>query len=119
MPPLHADTSRIVDRFVAHAVQSGLVWVLDECGRMAVCASHETSQFAAPVFSERAYAVQGARFWEDAFPVVSVSLARFTSIILPYHSSVGNRIGPDWDAQMAGFEICPDGLRDQLIAMGA
>ena len=49
---------------------------------------------------------------------IDTPLARFVSIILPYHSSVGNRIGPDWDASMAGIEICPAMLRDRLIAVG-
>ena len=104
------------ERFVARAVESETVWGINIGTGFASCNSQESPSLDVIMFwSDRAYA---ARSQKSEFPdaeVDSIKLFDFLFRWLPGMQNDGVMAGTNWTADLAGLEIAPDQLQQQLF----
>src|SRR5262245_49631751 len=103
-------------RFVARVVAAEAVWMLDTGSGAACCESNEEQ--AAPVlmfWSDRAYAERARKGEFEDCSVESCSLFDFLFRWLPGMADDGALVGTNWNEDLAGTEIEPLALQDEII----
>jgi hypothetical protein len=108
------------ERFVSRVAESEVVWALQAPTGFAVCPSNDDEARHVLMFwSDRGYA---SRVKQNHFPEyepVEVSLFDFLFRWLSGMEGDGVLAGTNWNGDLAGSEIEPGKLRDQLLdAMG-
>ena len=114
---LQTDSAKAVDVFVERVAAQGTFWLLDDQDYIAFADSNNTPDtLVYPLFSDGALARRGNASWGNAFVPEEVPLAVLLERILPVWIEHGDKVGPNWDAHMAGAEVDPDALRARILA---
>jgi hypothetical protein len=117
---LSADSQAALERFVARVREGRTVWLLRGKDGIRVSGSNEdgdddgidTTVF--PVWSDRAYARRcAAGEWRDSEPF-PVTIEDFMQAWLPGMDGNGERVGPNWNADLVGKEVMPLELLEML-----
>ena len=108
------------ERFVSRVAESEVVWGLQAPIGMAVCPSNDDEERQVLMFwSDRGYA---SRVKQNHFPEyepVEIGLFDFLFRWLSGMEGDGVLAGTNWNGDLAGREIAPGELKDQLLdAMG-
>lgn len=107
------------DRFVSRVAASEVVWVLEAPSGCAVCPSNDEERHVLMFWSDRGYA---SRVKQNHFPdyePVEISLFDFLFRWLSGMEGDAMLAGTNWNGDLAGLEVEPGELRDQLLdAMG-
>ena len=116
--PHDVDTLRANrDRFVKRVAETEVVWALQSSDGLASCPSHADEVREVQLFwSDRADA---ARVQQNAFPEYDpVELTLFDFLFRWLAGMERDRVlaGPNWNGDLAGLEVAPADLRDQLLA---
>jgi hypothetical protein len=104
------------DRFVRDVRATGLVWGLSTERGWAVCESAEYEEAEVyPFWSDEAGAkIHCTDEWADYVPT-KLALDRFLDTWLPGMSEDGVLVGTNWDAELAGMEVEPEILAQELL----
>src|SRR5262245_50384918 len=111
---LRADSQKALERFVRRVAEAQLVWALHGPTGVIPCESQDGDSDVLPFWSDAAY----ARRAQADFPeteVISIPLFDFLFRWLPGMKDDGVLAGPNWSAQLAGLELDPDELQQQLF----
>jgi hypothetical protein len=107
------------ERFVHDVVASGAVWGLKSERGWAVCESTEYEDTDVyPFWSTKAEArVHCTDEWARYEPA-RLELASFIATWLAGMSEDGVLVGTNWDADLAGLEVEPEDLAEELLGAG-
>jgi hypothetical protein len=108
------------ERFVSRVVESEVVWGLQAPTGLAVCPSNDQEERQVLMFwSDRGYASRAKQNHFPEYEPVEISLFDFLFRWLSGMLRDGVLAGTNWNGDLAGREIEPGQLRDQLLdAMG-
>ena len=108
------------DRFVSRVAQSEVVWGLQAPSGFAVCPSNDDEDRQVLMFwSDRGYASQVKQSHFPEYEPFEITLFDFLFRWLPGMEGDHVLAGTNWNGDLAGHEIPPDDLREQLLnAMG-
>lgn len=107
------------ERFVSRVAESEVVWGLQALGGFAVCPSNDEERQVLMFWSDRGYAARVKRNHFPEYEPVEISLFDFLFRWLSGMEGDGVLAGTNWNGDLAGHEIDPGELRDQLLdAMG-
>jgi hypothetical protein len=104
------------DRFVFRVAESEVVWGLQTPSAFAVCPSNDEERHVLMFWSDRGYA---SRVKQNHFPEyepVEISLFDFLFRWLSGMEGDSVLAGTNWNGDLAGREVEPGELRDQLLA---
>ncbi|MDB5802908.1 MAG: hypothetical protein JWN73_230 [Betaproteobacteria bacterium] len=122
---LAADSQAALERFVSRVREGRTVWLLRGDDGIRICGSNESEEedgeadeddgiTVFPVWSDRAYAKRCAQGdWRDSEPF-PVTIEDFISSWLPGMHGNGERVGPNWNADLIGKEVMPLDLLEML-----
>lgn len=108
------------ERFVSRVAESEVVWALQAPTGIAVCPSNDDEERQVLMFwSDRGYASRVKQNHFAEYEPVEISLFDFLFRWLSGMEGDGVLAGTNWNGDLAGHEIAPGELRDQLLdAMG-
>lgn len=112
-----ADSTAAYDRFVQRVLEGKSVWLIIETDRdlPVTCVSNDDmATFVVPVWSDRAYAVRAQPKFAFTTDVEEVPLSNFLERTIPFLSEQNGLTGPNWNADLAGLEVDPLKLLEQL-----
>lgn len=104
------------ERFVSRVVESEVVWGLQAPSNFAFCPSNDEERDVLMFWSDRGYA---SRVQQNHFPEyepIEISLFDFLFRWLAGMEGDGALAGTNWDGDLAGLEVEPNALRDELLA---
>lgn len=111
---LESDLRGAYARFVERVAGRGEAWALVDDDRRGVWVDSNESRQAdgSPVpvhllFSDRARCIRHARDEWEGFTAFRVPIEALIELVLPAVSNVGERIGCDFDGDLAGYERDP------------
>jgi hypothetical protein len=108
------------ERFVSRVAESEVLWGLQAPTGFAVCPSNDDEERQVLMFwSDRGYASRVKQYHFPEYEPVEISLFDFLFRWLSGMEGDGVLAGTNWNGDLAGREITPGELRDQLLdAMG-
>lgn len=118
MPQESDATSENYDRFIERVAETEVVWgLVSDFSGWAHCESDEDEAIEVILFwSDRADAEQHRKEeWADHVPT-KIDFDEFIEAWLNGMSEDGLLAGPNWDADLNGFEVDPKELADRLLA---
>ena len=105
------------DRFVQRVIASGQVWGLKSADGWVCSASAgegDEHRSVMPFWSDRAYAKQCAKEQWSHYEPTTIPLALFLERWLPGMEADECLVGTNWNADLCGYEIEPQDLKQEL-----
>jgi hypothetical protein len=108
------------ERFVSRVAETERLWGLSAPSGFAACPSNDRENVQVLMFwSDRGYAMRVKQNHFPEYQPVEISLFDFLFRWLPGMGNDGVLAGTNWNGDLAGKEVPPGELRDQLLnAMG-
>jgi hypothetical protein len=106
------------ERFVSRVAESEVIWGLQGRTGFAVCPSNDDEERQVLMFwSDSAYASRVKQIHFPEYEPVQISLFNFLFRWLSGMEDDGVFAGTNWNGDLAGCEIEPGELRDQLLGV--
>ena len=113
------DTATMQDnaaRFVTRAIESEAVWALKSADGYAWCESDDQEGSSVLIFwSDRAYAERARKAEFPEYVPDKIDLPDFLFAWLTGMAEDGVLAGPNWTADLAGVELDPADLQEQIL----